>query len=143
MLSLAVVLEIRRLLDEDELTQREIAVRLGVSRSTVCAVASGRRAIELGVERPLNPRRNEPKRLPQRCHTCGGLVFAPCRLCRVRMYRAAYGPRPPGQPVGFDGGRRTTRAARPEAPTHGQTSRQFAIRGPQAEAKTELLRDFL
>ena len=45
MLPLATVQEIRRLLDEGQLSQRKIAAQLGVSRGTVGAIASGRRGM--------------------------------------------------------------------------------------------------
>lgn len=87
MLSLAVVEEIRRLLNEGRLSQRKIAARLGVSRGSVSAIASGRRGI-FG-------REPEPDKLvlsahelpPERCTGCGARVRKPCLLCRARAYR--------------------------------------------------------
>lgn len=90
MLPLSVVLEIRRLLSETDLSQRAIAARLGVARDTVRAIASGRRSLEpRPAGRDRTPRRYyvKPVTVPQRCPECGGLVHMPCRLCRVREYQ--------------------------------------------------------
>jgi hypothetical protein len=81
MLSDAIVLEIRRLLSEGQLSWREIADRLGVSRSFVANVAGGRRALRT---MPMVEKRDS---LPSRCRKCGGLVYKPCRLCRTRTYQ--------------------------------------------------------
>lgn len=89
MLSIAVVQEIRRLLDERQLSQRSIALKLGVSRGIVSNMASGRRAV-FGREPDQRPDRVSLKRetsLPIRCRSCGGLVHAPCRLCEARELR--------------------------------------------------------
>ncbi len=90
MLPLTVVLEIRRLLSESELSQRAIAARMGVARDTVRAVASGRRSLEpRTADQNRTPRRyySKPVIVPQRCAGCGGLVHIPCRLCRIREYQ--------------------------------------------------------
>jgi hypothetical protein len=90
MLPLTVVLEIRRLLSESELSQRAIAARMGVARDTVRAIASGRRNLDSHTaDRGRTPRRYyvKPLTVPQRCPGCGGLVHMPCRLCRVRDYQ--------------------------------------------------------
>jgi hypothetical protein len=84
MLSTAMVLEIRRLIVEGELSQRAIAATLGVSHGTVSNIARGKRGIygcddvdEPPVdERPLGP--------PVRCRGCGGRVYQPCLLCQAR-----------------------------------------------------------
>jgi len=88
MLSLAVVEEIRRLLDEGQLSQRKIALKLNVSRGTVGAIASGRRGV-YGSE----PKSTEPTLCclelpPERCTGCGAMVYMPCVLCRAREFRA-------------------------------------------------------
>ena len=74
------VLEVRRLLAADEISQRKISIEVGVSRGMVNAIANGHRQdydvvrnddmLELG---PI-----------ERCKTCGGKVHMPCRLCAVR-----------------------------------------------------------
>ena len=35
------------------------------------------------------PRPYQELTIPTRCPTCGGMVYAPCRLCRARVVRAA------------------------------------------------------
>jgi predicted XRE-type DNA-binding protein len=78
--------EIHRLILVGELTQREIAAHLGVSRGTVSAVASGARSL-VGRE----PRRTysplTPTTPPVRCGRCGYRVYLPCIICRVREHR--------------------------------------------------------
>ena len=77
-------LEIRRLLQQGKLSQRQIALSVGVSRGTVNAIARGKR--------PHSTRRgtwDEPSPVGpvgplRRCPTCGGLVQMPCLLCRIR-----------------------------------------------------------
>jgi len=81
MISAERIAHVRRLLEtEPELSQRDIALRTGVSRATVGLVASGRRRDH--VPRPIEEER--PKGPPARCPGCGGMVYHPCRLCRVR-----------------------------------------------------------
>jgi hypothetical protein len=90
MLSALKVLEIRCLLNQ-ELSQQAIADKLGVSRTTVNAIASGRRGLfgreELGSRRRPRLGRVDPGVEAIRCPGCGGLVYAPCLLCRSRNYR--------------------------------------------------------
>ena len=88
MLPLAVVEEIRRLLDAGTLSQRKIAAKLGVGRGTVNDVASGKRGVygrEPG-ERACDL--YNPDVPPERCPGCGALVHMPCVLCRTRRYVA-------------------------------------------------------
>ncbi|QDT01239.1 hypothetical protein [Adhaeretor mobilis] len=84
MLSREIVLEVKRLLDEDKHSQRQIASLLKVSRGSVNAIANNRRGLH----------GREPERQlqlfatrPSRCCKCGGYVYAPCLLCRAREYR--------------------------------------------------------
>lgn len=87
MLPLVVIEEIRRLLDEGELSQRKIAAKLNISRGTVGAIASGQRGIygrEPQQDRPPVPELDLP---PERCNCCGGMVHKPCLLCKTREYR--------------------------------------------------------
>ncbi len=81
MLAPGTVLEIRRLLASGHHSQRQVARITGVSRGTVGAIALGRRP-----DYPPEPEDNEPNTNvpPVRCPGCGGWVYAPCRLCRVR-----------------------------------------------------------
>ncbi|HZZ27146.1 MAG TPA: helix-turn-helix domain-containing protein [Pirellulales bacterium] len=81
MLPQAKVDEIRLLLAKGTVSQRQIARELGISRGTVGAIAAGKRpnySIKIpdeGIDRMV---------MPTRCRGCGGLVRAPCRLCRIR-----------------------------------------------------------
>jgi hypothetical protein len=83
MLSLSVVQEIERLLAEGQLSRRRIAARLGVGKSSVAAIASGKRA-NWG---------RESKRVAavgptlQRCPSCGVRVTMPCVACAARRYQ--------------------------------------------------------
>jgi transcriptional regulator with XRE-family HTH domain len=91
MLPTTLVLEIRRLLDRGDLSQRAIAQQLGVSRGLVAEMADGRRG-DHGRGAEQDQKRTSPYReltIPTRCPTCGGMVYAPCRLCRARVVRAA------------------------------------------------------
>jgi hypothetical protein len=80
--------EVDRLLREGELSQRKIAERLGVSRGTVGAIASGQRGLfgrEPGdgvgtVLMPAGP--------AERCAGCGYRVYLPCLVCRTRAHRS-------------------------------------------------------
>lgn len=89
MLAPSMVAEIRRLLAEDKLSQRKIARLSGVSRGTVGAIASGKRP-DYG-PRPSDDEPDRPSGPPQRCATCGGMVYMPCRLCALRERPAATG----------------------------------------------------
>ncbi len=86
MLPLVVVEEIRRLLDEAELSQRKIADKLGVSRGTVGAISNGQRGIYGREPDPHEPDLCNLDLPPERCRGCGGMVYVPCLLCRARRY---------------------------------------------------------
>jgi hypothetical protein len=86
MIAADMIAEVRRLLAEKRLSQREIAKRTGVSRGTVSAVASGKRrkgprplrsSGERGGFRP-------PTGMPTRCRGCGALTQMPCLACYIR-----------------------------------------------------------
>jgi hypothetical protein len=82
MLSPAKVDEVRRLLLRGNVSQRQIAKLLDVSRGSVNAIASGKRP-----DYPMKERDEDDIRCwlpPVRCNGCGGMVYAPCRLCRLR-----------------------------------------------------------
>lgn len=85
----AILEEIRRLLAQRRLSQRDIARLMRVSRSTVAAIARGKRPRP---EAPVVEKR--PSGPPQRCPTCGGKVYMPCHLCRIRT-ELAKGTVPP------------------------------------------------
>jgi hypothetical protein len=85
MLSAALALEIRRLLDEGQHSQRAIARKLSVSRGTVANIAIGRRGLH-GADEDRQGIGDEPA-VARRCRGCGGMVYEPCLLCRAREYR--------------------------------------------------------
>jgi len=92
MLTLKVVQEVERLLLDGKLSQRKIAARLGVSRGSVSAIASGRRAIygkSESEERPPATGTWIASRGAgtERCPRCGFRVYMPCLVCRTRKYR--------------------------------------------------------
>jgi transcriptional regulator with XRE-family HTH domain len=86
MIAAKTIAEIHRLLDLKTYSQRQIARLLGVSRGTVGSVALGRR-------RGDSPRDTGKEDLaessgpPARCPGCGGLVYMPCLLCKLRKER--------------------------------------------------------
>ncbi len=99
MIAPELVEQIKRLLAEGHLSQRAIARLTGVSRGSVNAIAQGKR-------HEPRPRRHEellpqaPSGPPQRCPTCGGLVYMPCVLCYVRSSLAQNpSPRRPEGPA--------------------------------------------
>jgi len=81
----SVVQEVRRLLFAEGLSQRAVSAKVGVSRGTVHAIARGKRPDRIRAF-PEDPGvwHASP---PQRCPGCGGLVYMPCLLCRVRALR--------------------------------------------------------
>jgi len=85
------VSEVHRLLIRGQLSQRDIALRVGVSRGTVQAIASGRRRDYPARAHGEMNDGTAPSGPLRRCPTCGGMVQMPCLLCRVRRMRAARG----------------------------------------------------
>jgi hypothetical protein len=85
MLPIALVNEIDSLVREGALSQRKIAIRLGVSRGVVSAIANGRRGLygqdPFAKHSPLVP--TSP---PTRCPTCGYRVYLPCLVCQTREH---------------------------------------------------------
>jgi len=84
MIASPVVDEIKRLLSDGELSQRKIARRLGVSRGTVGAIASGKRPDYEARRRIRKDSFITPAGPPVRCPGCGGMAQAPCLACHVR-----------------------------------------------------------
>src|SRR5689334_722087 len=84
------VVEVQRLLTEGALSQRQIALRTGISRATIAAIADGTRP-DYDVrrrEQQLRHAAEEDIGPVERCDGCGGLTHLPCRLCRVRQMEA-------------------------------------------------------
>jgi hypothetical protein len=86
--STATILEIARLLGEGELSHRQIAVELGVSRGTVSAIANGQRGLH-GKETAAGRAFEPPPLPPERCTRCGYRIHPPCQICRARRARGA------------------------------------------------------
>jgi hypothetical protein len=85
MISALVEERIRCLLLEDRLSQRQIARVTGVSRASVSAIAQGTRRA-MGNEGGESEEFFSISKPPRRCSQCGGLVYMPCHLCRVRAF---------------------------------------------------------
>ncbi len=86
MLAETIVDRVCQLLAAGQMSQRKIARAMGISRGTVGSLAKGHRP---------HPRRTawmdddlfRPQGPPTRCRSCGGMVFLPCLLCRMRKSR--------------------------------------------------------
>lgn len=99
MISKNIIAEAARLLLARELSQRQIAARLGISRGTVLAISTKRRPLRLGRKpRAANPRSKQQRRyveritlqaarLPERCPECRNLVQLPCQICAGRKHQ--------------------------------------------------------
>jgi len=83
MLALVKVKAAERLLTEGKLSHRKIASAIGISRASVGAIALGRRP-DYEARELARAAREEPLGPLARCPQCGGMVYTPCRLCRVR-----------------------------------------------------------
>lgn len=87
MIAQAIICEVQRLLEVGGLSQRRIAKMVGISRSVVGSIADGTRP---DYEARRHARQEDfPETLGPlgRCGGCGGLVYSPCRLCRVRAIK--------------------------------------------------------
>ena len=95
MLAHETVEEVRRLLAQTPLSQRQIARLVHVSRGTVHAIARGKRR-----DRPdclqckMLPHPRGPLR---RCRSCGARVRVPCLACSVRGAAARCRENPGGE----------------------------------------------
>jgi len=88
MIAPAVVERVRELLREANLSQRQIARQLGVSRGTVNAIARGKRP-DYEARRRHRPGGIVPPSGPYvRCPTCGARVQMPCLACQIRALRS-------------------------------------------------------
>jgi hypothetical protein len=84
----SVVAEIKRLLNVPGYSQRKIALLTGVSRASIGAIAAGRRPDYPVRCHPLDDDDDFPQGPAERCPSCGGMVYMPCRLCRVRSIKS-------------------------------------------------------
>jgi transcriptional regulator with XRE-family HTH domain len=84
MIAAHLVEQIEHLLAEGRLSHRKIARFTGVSRGTIGAIASGRRQVRPRKIYPWEEEAEVPDSPPERCPTCGGMVYMPCRLCRTK-----------------------------------------------------------
>lgn len=84
MIATSVVHEIRRLLQEGHVSQRQIARKIGVSRGTVNAIARGKRPSHAAKGQHEENGFTAPSGLPVRCPGCGCRVQMPCLLCYIR-----------------------------------------------------------
>lgn len=85
MLPTALIHEIDHLLKEGALSHRKIAIRLGVSRGTISAIANGRRGLH-GKEADDVRRVRVHTSPPARCPRCGYRVYLPCLICEARTH---------------------------------------------------------
>ncbi len=94
MLSLVMIEKIEWLLRSADLSQRQVAMRLGVSRGTVASVARGKRSAKQQRSTGVLPIASKDQHAPQivpdldavpvRCPSCGCRVFLPCLVCHLR-----------------------------------------------------------
>jgi hypothetical protein len=89
MISPSKVEEVERLLATGSLSQRQIAKQAGISRATVSGIAAGTRPDYAARQRERERVVDEPRGPLVRCGGCGGRVYSPCHLCKVRQVKAA------------------------------------------------------
>jgi DNA-binding XRE family transcriptional regulator len=92
MISANIVEDIRQMLAEGRLSQRAIAVRTGISRGTVSAIAQGKRRDYPARYAPGDALFVPPAGRHVRCPGCGALAQMPCLACYLRRQngRAGY-----------------------------------------------------
>ena len=78
-----IIKQINKLIKQGELSQRQIAKNLGVSRGTVQAVAHGKRTELLPTAMKSAAKWVVPTGQPKRCTHCGGCVKMPCLACQL------------------------------------------------------------
>ncbi len=88
MITPQIVTDVRHLLRERLLSQRSIARLTGISRSTVAAIASGKRPDYDLLRQLREDEWEEPTGPAARCPGCGSRVYMPCQLCRIRKRMA-------------------------------------------------------
>jgi hypothetical protein len=71
----------KELLAEGRLSRRQIGALLGICRTTVCRIESGKCKRKAAANGDAAVDNVGP---PVRCMGCGGMVSLPCILCRVR-----------------------------------------------------------
>jgi hypothetical protein len=82
MLPLEKIVEVQRMLDAGDLSNRAIAKLAGVSRGTVDHLAAGRR----GLYGRREDEELDAATRTTRCPSCGGRVIEPCIYCRTIAY---------------------------------------------------------
>jgi DNA-binding CsgD family transcriptional regulator len=102
MISPQIIAEAARLLLTRELSQRQIAARLGISRGTVLAISRQRRPLNLhrvvhAAHASSKQQRRYAERvtlhaaqLPERCPECRNLVLLPCQACASRRQQLRF-----------------------------------------------------
>jgi hypothetical protein len=88
MLSTATVDEVKRMIAMRNLSMRQIAKIAGISRGSVSAIANGSRRDYSQEERELDRGPLFEYGPIIRCAGCGGRVYSPCHLCRVRAIKS-------------------------------------------------------
>lgn len=95
MIATTLVNEVRGMLRNGRLSQRQIARQVGLSRGTVNAIAQGKRLDPSGRRRPEDAGFTPPIGRYVRCPGCGGLAQMPCLLCHLlAARRVTYTARP-------------------------------------------------
>ena len=77
--------KVLQLLNEQKLSQRQVARLTGVSRGTVAAIARG---VWHARHRSRPNRESDASPPPSRCPDCGAIVTPPCLACHVRALKA-------------------------------------------------------
>jgi len=99
MLSLVKIEKIEWLLRSTDLSQRQVAMRVGVSRGSVAAIARGKRSAKQQRSASASQNASKDQHAPQivpdldavpvRCPSCGCRVFLPCLVCHLRKMERA------------------------------------------------------